>query len=150
MQCSVTCGVGEAQRSIGCRMENGSLVDSSYCSASERPVSVQQCVERPCPTEPVSTTTTTTTTSTTTIPTTLLPSTETPNVTPSSVSPTSSIPFVAGALAGYRPQTFEIHVDPSYNQLVPPAGWNQESNDVPKSSWRSGNWGEVTLFVQFF
>lgn len=138
LQCSATCGVGEAQRNVGCRAENGSLVDHSHCAGQERPSSIQQCVERPCPTEPPTTTTTTTTEEP-------LLTTEHPSV---AIGPVTSAPIEA--LAGYRPQSIEIHIDPTLNSINGGSnGWNSESNDVPAAqpriygTWRAGSWGQV-------
>lgn len=133
-QCSVTCGVGEAQRSVGCRMDNGSLVEASFCAGQERPATIQQCVERPCPTDPPVTTPPP--------PTTEMPSTLVP--------PHSTAQPSVAALAGYRPQVVEIRVDPSLNSLDP-ASWNPNANDVPRTigTWRTGSWGEVRMKHQF-
>lgn len=130
-QCSVTCGVGQAERIVGCRMDNGSVVDSSYCIGQDRPISVQQCFEHPCPTEPPTT------------PSTVQPTTQQPSTT--NVAPTSAVPAASLALAGFRPQPIEIHnIDPAINSLDP-AEWNPESNDIPRvvAAWRTGTWGQV-------
>lgn len=115
-------------------MENGSVVDSTYCAGQDRPASVQQCVEYPCPTEPP------TTTSTSTQPT---PTTQQPSTT--AVFPTSAVPAASLALAGFRPQPIEIqNIDPAINSLDP-TEWNPESNDIPRivAAWRTGTWGQV-------
>lgn len=128
-QCSVTCGVGQAERIVGCRMENGSVVESAFCAGQERPPSIQQCFEHPCPTEPPTTIST------------VPPTTQQPPTT--ALAPTSAVPM-ATALAGYRPQPLEIHIDPALNSLDP-ADWNPESNDIPRiiATWRTGTWGQV-------
>ena len=129
-QCSVTCGVGQAERIVGCRMENGSVVESGFCSGQERPPSVQQCFEHPCPTEPPTTVST------------VPPTTQQPSTT--ALAPTSAAP-IATALAGYRPQPLEIHIiDPALNSLDP-SEWNPESNVIPSivATWRTGTWGQV-------
>ncbi|XP_045034331.1 A disintegrin and metalloproteinase with thrombospondin motifs 9 isoform X3 [Daphnia magna] len=131
-QCSVTCGVGQAERIVGCRMDNGSVVDSSYCIGQDRPISVQQCFEHPCPTEPPTT------------PSTVQPTTQQPSTT--NVAPTSAVPAASLALAGFRPQPIEIHnIDPAINSLDP-AEWNPESNDIPRvvAAWRTGTWGQCS------
>ncbi|KAI9551632.1 hypothetical protein GHT06_021967 [Daphnia sinensis] len=130
--CSVTCGVGQAERIVGCRMDNGSVVDASYCVGQDRPISVQQCFEHPCPTEPPTT------------PSTVQPTTQQPSTT--NVAPTSAVPVASLALAGYRPQPMEIHnIDPAINSLDP-AEWNPESNDIPRivAAWRTGTWGQCS------
>ncbi|XP_045034330.1 A disintegrin and metalloproteinase with thrombospondin motifs 9 isoform X2 [Daphnia magna] len=130
--CSVTCGVGQAERIVGCRMDNGSVVDSSYCIGQDRPISVQQCFEHPCPTEPPTT------------PSTVQPTTQQPSTT--NVAPTSAVPAASLALAGFRPQPIEIHnIDPAINSLDP-AEWNPESNDIPRvvAAWRTGTWGQCS------
>ncbi|KZS12935.1 No long nerve cord, isoform C [Daphnia magna] len=130
--CSVTCGVGQAERIVGCRMDNGSVVESSYCIGQDRPTSVQQCFEHPCPTEPPTT------------PSTVQPTTQQPSTT--NVAPTSAVPAASLALAGFRPQPIEIHnIDPAINSLDP-AEWNPESNDIPRvvAAWRTGTWGQCS------
>lgn len=131
LQCSVSCGAGKAERVVGCRMANGSVVEAVYCAGQERPPSIQQCLEFPCPTDPPPT------------PSTPQPTTEQPSTT--ATPSTSSAPAVAAALAGYRPQSLEIHIDPAYNSLNP-VDWNPESNDVPRiaATWRTGTWSEVS------
>ena len=146
-------------RVVGCRMDNGTIVDASFCAGQEKPASVQQCVEPTCPTErPTTITPSTTTTAATTLPwitstntpppTTAAPTTPfvTTNSPTTSVPPTTSSP-VAAALAGYRPQTFEIHMDPTLNNLD--SIWGS-SNDVQRiiANWRTGVWGEVILICQ--
>ncbi|XP_046444849.1 A disintegrin and metalloproteinase with thrombospondin motifs 9-like isoform X3 [Daphnia pulex] len=135
-QCSVTCGVGQAERIVGCRMENGSVVDSTFCAGQDRPASIQQCVEYPCPTEPPTTTSTSTTQAT--------PTTQQPSTT--AIFPTSAVPAASLALAGFRPQPMEIHnIDPAINSLDP-TDWNPESNDIPRivAAWRTGTWGQCS------
>ena len=149
LQCSATCGVGTAERIVACRMENGSLVESVFCAGQERPVSVQQCVELPCPTTeaPIMTTTSTTAATTTTaIP---LPTTQTPIT---GIAPTATTAVPSLALAGFRPQPFEIHIDPGLNNIVPTSNWNPESNDIPRilGTWRIGDWGQVHFHYFFF
>lgn len=133
-------------RVVGCRMDNGTVVDAAHCAGQEKPASVQQCVEPPCPTEPPTTTTTTPSTTSTTS---TVASTE-PSLT--SESPTTSAPSTTSspvaaplvALAGFRPQAIEIHMDPTLNNLD--TIW-EDSNDVPRivANWRTGVWGQVVL-----
>ena len=116
-------------------MENGSVVDSTFCAGQDRPASIQQCVEYPCPTEPPTTTSTSTTQAT--------PTTQQPSTT--AIFPTSAVPAASLALAGFRPQPMEIHnIDPAINSLDP-TEWNPESNDIPRivAAWRTGTWGQV-------
>ena len=111
-------------------MENGSLVEPIFCAGQERPVSFQPCLELPCPTEAPSTTTTP------------LPTTQTP-ITGPVPTVTTAVPSLA--LAGFRPQPFQIHIDPELNNLVPTSNWNPESNEIMQTigTWRTGDWSQV-------
>ena len=117
-------------------MENGSLVEPIFCAGQERPVSFQPCLELPCPTEAPSTTTPP------------LPTTQTP-ITGPVPTVTTAVPSLA--LAGFRPQPFQIHIDPELNNLVPTSDWNPESNEIMQivGTWRTGDWSQVHSFLFF-
>lgn len=62
---------------------------------------------------------------------------------------TTAVPSLA--LAGFRPQPFQIHIDPELNNLVPTSDWNPESNEIMQivGTWRTGDWSQVHYFLFF-
>lgn len=56
-ECSTTCEMSIAIRSIYCEATSGQVLDDFHCDATQRPYETRQCNEGPCPTSTVPTTT---------------------------------------------------------------------------------------------